>query len=194
MGGGDITIHAYTTSTRCACRCVHNRNDMGRPPPSLPPTTNRVRMAQAQQSLVCSAGVTLLATLCAHRWRGCLARVGRPSRQSALSRSSYSVVSRSWRGRASSNGSGPRLHWMTVDASTASNSWREIPNIKRGTCLNALLGRGGIIPRHSNRSSIKQVSQSSASTSPTESIINGLMGNGLSGVAYIAQKATTVPM
>ena len=89
-------------------------------PPSLPPTTNRVRMAQAQQSLVCSAGVTLLATLCDHRWRGCLARVGgpprhsarvgRPSRQSALSRSSYSVVYSSWRGRTSSDGSGPRLH------------------------------------------------------------------------------------
>ena len=172
-------MHAYTTSTRCACRCVHNRNDMGRPPPSLPPTTNRVRMAQAQQSLVCSAGVTLLATLCDHRWRGSMvgapprhsASIGRPSRQSALSRSSYSVVSRSWRGRASSNGSGPRLHWMTVDASTASNSWREIPNIKEGTCIDALLGRGGIIPRHSNRSSIKKVSQSSATTSPTESII-----------------------
>ena len=118
--GGDITMHAYTTSTRCACRCVHNRNDMGRPPPSLPPTTNRVRMAQAQQSLVCSAGVTLLATLYEHRWRGCLARVGgpprhsarvgRPSRQSALSRSSYSVICRSWRGIASSDGSGPIIN------------------------------------------------------------------------------------
>ena len=119
--------------------CIHNEHTMrvplrtqsqryGTPPPSLPPTTNRVRMAQAQQSLVCSAGVTLLATLCDHRWRGSMvgapprhlsARVGRPSRQSALSLSSYSVVSKRWRGIASSNGSGPRLHWMTVDASTA---------------------------------------------------------------------------
>ena len=31
-------MHAYTTSTRCACRCVHNRNDMGRPP--FPPPDN----------------------------------------------------------------------------------------------------------------------------------------------------------
>ena len=146
-------------------------------PPSLPPTTNRVRMAQAQQSLVCSAGVTLLATLCDHRWRGSMvgapprhsASVGRPSRQSALSRSSYSVLSRSWRGTPSSNGSGPRNHWMTVDASTARNSWREIPNIKEGTCLDAILERRGFIPRHSNRSSIKTVSQSSAMPSPKKS-------------------------
>ena len=26
--GGGITMHVYTTSTRCACRCVRNRNDM----------------------------------------------------------------------------------------------------------------------------------------------------------------------
>ena len=115
-----------------------------------------------------------------HRWRECMARIGRPSRQSALSRSSYSDISSLKRMTASTRGSGPAHPIPILDASIARGSWRQIPQLKGqgGTCIAARIGRMVYITRHNNRSSINMGSQSSAGTSPAKSIMNKFTGPG----------------
>ena len=112
------------------------------------------------------------------RWRECTAGGGRPSWQSALSRSSYSDISSLKRMTASTRGSGPAHPIPILDASIARGSWRQIPKGQGGTCIVARIGRMVYITRHNNRSSINMGSQSSASTSPTKSIMNKLTGTG----------------
>ena len=113
-----------------------------------------------------------------HRWRECMARSGRPSRQSALWRSSYSDIGNGKRMTASTGGSSPNHQKTILDASIARGSWSQIPTGQVGTCIGARVMRMVYITGHNNRSSINMGSQSSASTSPTKSIMILVTGIG----------------
>ena len=113
------------------------------------------------------------------RWRECTAGGGRPSWQSALSRSSCSDIGSGKRMTASTRGSGPTHPSTIIDASIARGGWSQIPYCQVGSCIPTFrVGRMVDFTGHNNRSSINMVSQSSAGSPPTKSIMKKLTGTG----------------